>query len=94
MLYWRKTGDDAVIDEFAIALGRRSGPAAWQQTLQIAGGAYPPETWRQGEIVRDIHTLALPADLSEGAYLLTLRPVGSYGGRPYTLQRITIERGG
>ena len=93
VLYWRKTGDATITGEFAVALGRRSGQAEWQQTLQITDGAYRPEAWRQGEIVRDIHRLSLPPDLPEGKYRLSLQPVGSLEDRPYTLQRVTIERG-
>ena len=33
-------------------------------------GRYPTQNWAAGELVRDRHTLTLPADLAPGAYRL------------------------
>ena len=37
---------------------------------QPLDGRYPTQSWAAGELVRDRHTLALPADLAPGAYRL------------------------
>jgi uncharacterized membrane protein len=42
---------------------------------QPLDGRYPTQAWTAGELVRDRHTLSLPADLAPGAYRLI---VGAY----------------
>ena len=42
---------------------------------QPLDGRYPTQAWAAGELVRDRHTLSLPADLAPGAYRLI---VGMY----------------
>ena len=37
---------------------------------QPLDGRYPTQDWAAGELVRDRHTLSLPADLAPGAYRL------------------------
>ena len=37
---------------------------------QPLDGRYPTQNWTAGELVRDRHTLSLPADLPPGAYRL------------------------
>jgi hypothetical protein len=48
------------------ASGRR-----WSQHDGLPfGGIYPTNRWEAGELVRDVHTLSLPADMPDGRYLL------------------------
>ena len=51
---------------------------------QPLDGRYPTQNWTAGELVRDRHTLSLPADLAPGAYRLI---VGVYRGA----DRIRLE---
>ncbi len=46
---------------------------------QPLDGRYPTQNWAAGELVRDRHTLTLPADLAPGAYRLIVGRV-SRGG--------------
>jgi hypothetical protein len=75
-----------------VALNDRVGRPIWEYSLQVAGGSFPLAAWRLGEIVRDVHVVTLPADLTTGTYQLTLRPVGWGGGSPYTLGKVMIKR--
>jgi len=43
--------------------------------VQPLDGRYPTQAWGAGELVRDRHTLSLPAGLAPGAYRLI---VGMY----------------
>jgi hypothetical protein len=48
------------------ASGRR-----WSQHDGLPfGGIYPTNRWEAGELVRDVHTLSLPAEMPDGRYLL------------------------
>jgi len=51
-------------------------------------GRYPTSWWAEGETIRDVHTLPLPADLPPGAYQLR---VGLY--RPDTAERVWLTSG-
>ena len=47
-----------------------AGQVAAGLEAQPLDGRYPTQSWAAGELVRDRHTLALPADLTPGAYRL------------------------
>ncbi len=51
------------------------GAVAANLEEQPLGGRYPTTNWQPGELVRDRHTLSLPADLAPGRYRLI---VGAY----------------
>ena len=53
-----------------------------------AGGRYPTQAWTAGELVRDRHTLAVPATLASGQYRLI---IGVY--RAGDRLRLTTRRG-
>jgi hypothetical protein len=90
LLFWRKERMGESPSAWAIALLDRKGRAIWQGAFDIVGGAYPPSAWFEGEIVRDIQHLALPADLAPGVYRLALRAEGENTWRP--LGEVEIRR--
>ncbi len=90
LLFWRKERMGEAPSAWAIALLDRKGRAIWQGAFDIVGGAYPPSAWEEGEIVRDIQHLALPADLAPGVYRLALRAEGENTWRP--LGEVEIRR--
>ena len=47
-----------------------AGQVAAGLEAQPLDGRYPTQNWAAGELVRDRHTLTLPADLAPGAYRL------------------------
>jgi len=91
ILFWRKAGGSPAQERFIVALNDRAGRSVWEQRLQITGGTFPLSAWREGEVVRDIHQLPLPAGLAPGTYRLTLRPEGGIQ-RSYTLTKVTLSR--
>lgn len=91
ILFWRKVSGPLAQGRFIISLIDRAGRSVWEQRLQIAGGTFPLDAWREGEVVRDIHQLPLPRDLAPGSYRLTLRPDDA-AQRPYTLTRVTLSK--
>ncbi len=77
VLFWTTENESAAPQEMILSL-RRNGHAVWQTNLQITGGAFPPEEWREEEKVRDIHPFPIP-DIAPGTYDLTLHPQGAKG---------------
>ncbi|OGO04552.1 MAG: hypothetical protein A2Y73_04960 [Chloroflexi bacterium RBG_13_56_8] len=77
--------------ELLLALTDRGGKQMWEQTLEVAGGTFPIENWRQGEIVRDIQQVHLPPNLPPGTYRLTLQPNQAGSDRPYILEKVTVK---
>jgi hypothetical protein len=74
-----------VFVHFVDAQGRRLA----QDDAIPFGGIYPTTRWAAGELVRDVHTLRLPADLAPGRYLLR---VGLY--RSGDQRRLPLVTGG
>ena len=68
-------------------LDGRNRPVAGLEEEPL-GGRYPTQLWAAGELVRDRHTLALPADLAPGSYRLI---VGVY--RAADRMRFTTRAG-
>ena len=53
-----------------VQLQDAAGRVAAGLEAQPLDGRYPTQNWAAGELVRDRHTLTLPADLAPGAYRL------------------------
>ncbi len=53
-----------------VQLQDAAGHVAAGLEAQPLDGRYPTQAWAAGELVRDRHTLSLPADLAPGAYRL------------------------
>ncbi|MBC7234887.1 MAG: glycosyltransferase family 39 protein [Chloroflexi bacterium] len=90
-LFWRRGEGNGAPAEFVVSLRDRSYRLVWERALAPAEGDYPFATWRSGEIVRDLHALHLPPELTPGDYVLNLAPAG----RPeegLTLRRIEVRR--
>ena len=92
VLFWRKEAATTPGDRFVVALTDRRGHCVWEHALQVTGGAFPLTAWRDGEVVRDLHQLHLPAGLRPGAYRLALRADGWGGNRGRHLGRVTVRR--
>ncbi len=77
-LYWQAT--EPVTEDLSVFvhLLDPAGELAWQEDGAAAHGTRPTWSWAPGEVVVDPHTVALPEDLPEGNYLLT---VGLYDWR-------------
>jgi len=90
VLFWERQEGETAGDALALSLRDGRGRVAWQGEMRILGGAYPPESWGPGEVVRDAQVLVLPGNLPPGAYglYLTLPGVDGPGVR---LQRVEIS---
>ncbi|MBN1400641.1 MAG: hypothetical protein JXA74_07375, partial [Anaerolineae bacterium] len=93
ILFWQADAEDAgegaAQESFVLELVDAKRAVVWQQDVVIAGGTYPYDLWREGEVVRDIHSLHLPGHLAPATYRLVLRP--SHLGTGYTFARIALE---
>lgn len=78
VLYWEAT--EAITEDLSIFLHVTgpNGSLVWQEDGAADHGKRPTWSWTPGETVIDPHTVALPADLSEGRYTLS---VGLYDWR-------------
>jgi hypothetical protein len=67
-LYWRATED--VSRDYLVSLRLKDdhGEPLFVQQDRPVDGTYPTTEWDQGEVLRDWHDLALPADMPQGAY--------------------------
>jgi hypothetical protein len=84
-LYWRsgaETGDSYWV---FLHLVDGSGRIVAQHDGPPAGGALPTDIWDPGEVITDLHEVALPADLVPGMYTLQ---VGLY--LPATFERLPV----
>jgi hypothetical protein len=69
-LYWRTDGFlDQDFTIFVQLLGADGKPVA-QSDAQPENGGYPTSLWQPGEMVRDSHSLKIPAGLPPGEYRL------------------------
>ncbi|HEY75186.1 MAG TPA: phospholipid carrier-dependent glycosyltransferase [Thermoflexia bacterium] len=71
VLYWQATEPVTADLSIFVHLLAPSGDLVWQDDGAAAHGTRPTWSWPVGETVADPHTIALPADLPEGEYLLT-----------------------
>ena len=89
ILFWQRQGVETPSGTFALSLQAGRLGVLWEQDISVSGGAYPPEGWGMGEILRDVHQLTLPPDLAPGRYDLILTPAGDPQAG-YRLQRLTL----
>lgn len=87
ILFWTREGEGSVPQEMILTL-RQDGHAVWETDLRITGDTFPPEDWREGEKVRDIHCFSMPGVVS-GTYDLTVRP-REVRGMEYRLTRLVL----
>jgi len=75
-LYWQAV--EQIDTDFTVTLQLldESGTPLVSRDVRPVGGAYPPTTWEEGEIVRDQHSLVLPAELPSGRYAFFLQVHG------------------
>ena len=73
-LFWRGEGEMGDLRLFVQALDGEGMPRA-ARDLPPVNGAFPTSAWQPGDLVRDPHLLALPADMPPGEYWLV---VGAY----------------
>jgi len=90
ILFWQREDDSPTSEVFMLALRNARGEAVWEHDLSIAGGAYPPEKWEIGEILRDAHEINLPSALIPGTYSLVISPAESSRARECRLQRLSL----
>ncbi|MFQ6057600.1 MAG: glycosyltransferase family 39 protein [Anaerolineae bacterium] len=77
-LYWQAVNRPRADHALALRLVTASAREEWreivlQQRDPLADGMYPPILWDPGEIVRDIHSLFIPAQLPPGRYEVEMR---------------------
>jgi mannosyltransferase len=90
-LYWQALEEIDTDFTLALQLLDKDGTPVISQDVEPVGGAYPPTTWDEGEIVRDQHHLSLPADLPSGRYGFYLQADGlGVEGAPLLLKSLWI----
>ncbi len=67
-LYWRATKDLSQDYLLSLQLSDEEGTVWLEQQGRPVDGTYPTTEWEQGEILRDWHDLALPANIPQGTY--------------------------
>ena len=72
-LYWQVVTRPRADHAVALRLVRGQEEIISEQKDPLADGMYPAILWEPGEIVRDIHTLFIPAELPPGRYGVELR---------------------
>jgi mannosyltransferase len=75
-LFWQATGQIDSDFTLTLELQDQAGHVVVSREVKPTGGAYPPRDWEPREIVRDQHTLSLPAELAAGHYDLFLAMQG------------------
>ncbi|HLG51147.1 MAG TPA: glycosyltransferase family 39 protein [Chloroflexota bacterium] len=86
-LLWRGNGSLPSIDE-TLALQSENGHTITRDQRSV-GDQYPPPLWPPGALVREQHTLRLPADAPAGPAQVLLSVAG---GQPLSLGTVTINR--
>jgi hypothetical protein len=74
-LHWQVTQPLSVDYTSYVHLLNRDGQGMAQNDHRPGGDFYPSHTWQVGEILRDQHTMTVPANTPPGAYRLR---VGMY----------------
>jgi len=67
-LYWQALEEMETDFTLTLQLVDEGGSVVASRDVRPVGGAYPPTTWDEGEIVRDQHNLLIPAELPPGRY--------------------------
>lgn len=88
VLLWHATSRVENDYRFRLALRSRDGRELVATEGAPADGSYPTSRWRPDDVVRDIHNLAIPADLVPGEYVLAVAT--SRGG---TRPAVSVEVG-
>ena len=72
-LYWRASQD--VQDDYILAVELRdeTGVMWAEQRDRPVDGTYPSTEWNEGEVLRDWHDVAVPADTPQGTYEVFLK---------------------
>jgi mannosyltransferase len=90
-LYWQASRQLDTDFALTLQLLHEGRTPLVSRDVQPVGGAYPPTTWQEGEIVRDQHNLLLPADLLSGRYDFYLQVHGLQAGTvPLLLKSLRI----
>jgi 4-amino-4-deoxy-L-arabinose transferase-like glycosyltransferase len=71
-LYWEALTDVDTDYTLSLELRDEEGRVQVRQTERPVDGTYPTTEWREGEVLRDWHDLALPPEAPEGEYELSL----------------------
>jgi mannosyltransferase len=74
--FWQATGEIDADFTLTLQLLDQAGNVVASREVKPTGGAYPPSTWQNGEIVRDQHSILLPETLVAGKYDLFLQTGG------------------
>lgn len=83
-LLWNATGQPQQDLTVYVHLADWNGNRLTQSDAPPRAGTAPTSDWRDGDLVRDVHTLMVPADAEPGAYYLD---VGMYAETGGTLQQ-------
>jgi hypothetical protein len=75
-LFWQAQVDSPADRMVRAQLVDRAGHPAGEIATSPTGGAYPPPTWRSGEIVRDIYAFWLPPEFPPGVYTVRVSVEG------------------
>jgi hypothetical protein len=81
-LFWQASQKPLADMVLQLQLRDEKGTVRLERQATPTEGLYPVREWRAGEIVRDQHNLALPADLPPARYDLYLSGQHSPGGQP------------
>ncbi len=71
-VYWRARGKPRGDYQVVVQLRQVDGRIALEQSDRPAAGAYPTPRWNVGEVLLDWHDLALPRELREGEYAVSV----------------------
>jgi hypothetical protein len=75
-LFWQAAGQIDTDFTLTLQLQDQAGNVVVLRDVKPVGGAHPPTSWEQHEMVRDQHDLLLPDGLPAGRYDLFLRVDG------------------
>ncbi len=71
-VYWRARGKPRGDYQVTVQLSQADGRVVLEQSDRPAAGAYPTPLWNVGEVLLDWHDLALPRELREGEYTISV----------------------
>lgn len=81
-LYWRSRRGVAGIYSAYLHLVNKEGQAIAQSDHQPGGVYYPTSLWKEGEIIRDEHTVTIPSTAPLGSYRLLAGMYESHSQEP------------
>jgi hypothetical protein len=81
-LYWQALADPGQDFLPRLQLLEGDGASATEVTEKPVAGTYPTAWWQAGQLVRDPHTLPIPATVPPGRYRLALSLVRAADGAP------------